>query len=159
MSFRGNPRNVDELVAYILEQLRTTQQAIYVAPPLAYGTPFVTLAETAGAGSVDQAIRVDAQIALFENSVSSTQAFGDAATKGSAAKAARRDHKHGMPAAPVLGVAVQDEGVPLGQATSVNFVGAGVVATFAAGLATVTIAGGGGGGSATFLGVKKWGLT
>jgi hypothetical protein len=37
--------------------------------------------------------------ALFDATVPSTQAFGDAAAAGSAAVAARRDHKHAMPAA------------------------------------------------------------
>lgn len=37
--------------------------------------------------------------ALFDATVPSTQAFGDAASAGSAAVAARRDHKHAMPAA------------------------------------------------------------
>lgn len=102
MSFRGEARNVDEIVAYILEQLRTQQQAVYTAPigSTTYGTPFVTVGETALPGAVDQAIRVDGRLALFENVVSSTQAFGDVATKGASAKVARRDHKHAMPAAP-----------------------------------------------------------
>jgi hypothetical protein len=38
--------------------------------------------------------------ALFDATVPSTQAFGDAAATGSATVAARRDHKHAMPAAP-----------------------------------------------------------
>lgn len=37
--------------------------------------------------------------ALFDATVPSTQAFGDAAAAGSATVAARRDHKHAMPAA------------------------------------------------------------
>lgn len=37
--------------------------------------------------------------ALFDATVPSTQAFGDAAATGSATVAARRDHKHAMPAA------------------------------------------------------------
>jgi len=40
--------------------------------------------------------------ALFDATVPSTQAFGDAAATGSAAVAARRDHKHAMPATPDL---------------------------------------------------------
>lgn len=38
--------------------------------------------------------------ALFDATVPSTQAFGDSAATGSATVAARRDHKHAMPAAP-----------------------------------------------------------
>jgi len=41
--------------------------------------------------------------ALFDTTVPSTQAFGDAALVGSAAVAARRDHKHAMMANPVSG--------------------------------------------------------
>lgn len=54
------------------------------------------------------------------------------------------------------GVTIEDEGVVEGVATIVDFVGAGVSVTFAAGEATVTIPGGGGGGSADFLGIAKW---
>jgi hypothetical protein len=43
-------------------------------------------------------------------------------------------------------VTVEDTGVPLGVATTFDFVGAGVTATYAAGTATVTIPGGGGAG-------------
>jgi hypothetical protein len=41
--------------------------------------------------------------------------------------------------------AIQDEGLAQGFAYTLNFVGAGVVATVVAGVATITIAGGGGG--------------
>jgi hypothetical protein len=50
------------------------------------------------------------------------------------------------------GVDVEDEGVAVVTASTLNFVGAGVTATDVAGVATVTIPGGGGGGSAwTFV--------
>ena len=44
---------------------------------------------------------------------------------------------------------VQDEGTILGNATSFNFIGAGVTTSFSAGTASVTIAGGGGAGEVT----------
>lgn len=52
-------------------------------------------------------------------------------------------------------VSFEDEGVALGTASTVNFVGDGVTAAVAAGTATVTIPGGG--GSGTFWGIAKWG--
>lgn len=49
--------------------------------------------------------------ALFDATVPSTQAFGDAAATGSAAVSARRDHKHAMPATPTVeGTAVLSTG-------------------------------------------------
>ncbi len=66
-----------------------------------FGTPAITLGTSAAAGSIDEPIRRDATIAAFDTTVPSTQAFGDAAAIGTAAFAARRDHKHAMPATPV----------------------------------------------------------
>ncbi len=65
-----------------------------------YGTPAVVLGTAAAAGSTDEAIRRDSTIVAFDATVPSTQAFGDSAAAGSAAVAARRDHKHAMPATP-----------------------------------------------------------
>jgi hypothetical protein len=48
-------------------------------------------------------------------------------------------------------VATQDEGSALGAASTLNFVGAGVTASFSSGTTTVTIPGGGGGGTETLL--------
>jgi hypothetical protein len=49
--------------------------------------------------------------ALFDATVPSTQAFGDAAAAGSAVVAARRDHKHAMPATPTVeGTAILSTG-------------------------------------------------
>jgi hypothetical protein len=67
------------------------------------GTPAVTLSTTNAAGSGPDVLAVDATIAVFDATVPVTQAFGDSAATGSAGKAARRDHKHGMPAAPAGG--------------------------------------------------------
>lgn len=64
------------------------------------GTPALVLSTTAVAGVASTFIRDDDQIIAFDATVPVTQAFGDAAATGAAALAARRDHKHGMPAAP-----------------------------------------------------------
>ena len=63
-----------------------------------FGTPALTLGTANAAGSTDEAIRRDATILAFDATVPVTQAFGDSAATGSAAIAARRDHRHGMPA-------------------------------------------------------------
>jgi hypothetical protein len=47
----------------------------------------------------------------------------------------------------IPGVITDDEGNVLGTATTLNFVGAGVTATVAEGVATINIPGGGGGGT------------
>lgn len=61
-------------------------------------TPAIVLGSAAAAGSTLTPIRSDATIAAFDATNPSTQAFGDAAVVGTAAFAARRDHKHAMPA-------------------------------------------------------------
>ncbi len=65
-----------------------------------YGTPAVVLGTAAAAGSIDEAIRRDSTVVAFDATSPSTQAFGDAAAVGTAGVAARRDHKHAMPATP-----------------------------------------------------------
>lgn len=64
------------------------------------GTPAVVLGSAAAAGVSGNFLRRDDTIAAFDTTVPSTQAFGDAAAVGTAAVAARRDHKHAMPATP-----------------------------------------------------------
>lgn len=64
-----------------------------------FATPAIVLGTAAAAGSASTVIRSDATIVAFDATVPVTQAFSDAAATGSAAVAARRDHKHGMPAA------------------------------------------------------------
>lgn len=61
------------------------------------GTPALTLGTTNTAGVATTYIRTDDTILAFDATVPSTQASGDAAAAGSAAVAARRDHKHAMP--------------------------------------------------------------
>jgi hypothetical protein len=63
-----------------------------------FATPAVVLGSSAAAGAAGTVIRSDGTIAAFDTTVPSTQAFGDAAAVGTAAFAARRDHKHAMPA-------------------------------------------------------------
>lgn len=62
-----------------------------------FGTPSLTLGTAAATGAAGTVIRSDATIVAFDATVPVTQAFGDTAATGSAAVAARRDHKHGMP--------------------------------------------------------------
>jgi hypothetical protein len=63
-----------------------------------YGVPAVVLGTAAAEGNDTTVLRTDATIVAFDATVPSTQAIGDAASVGAAAKAARRDHKHAMPA-------------------------------------------------------------
>lgn len=63
-----------------------------------FATPAVALGAAAAAGAASTVIRSDSTIAAFDATSPTTQAIGDSAAVGSAAFAARRDHKHGMPA-------------------------------------------------------------
>ncbi len=63
-----------------------------------YGTPALTLGTANAAGSTDEVIRRDATILAFDATAPVTQAYSDTAAAGTATVAARRDHKHGMPA-------------------------------------------------------------
>jgi len=65
-----------------------------------FATPGLTLGTANSAGVANTLIRSDATVAAFDATVPTTMAFGDAAAAGSAAVAARRDHKHGSPASP-----------------------------------------------------------
>ncbi len=67
---------------------------------VSYATPAIVLGSAAAAGAASTVIRSDGTIAAFDTTAPTTQAFGDAAAVGTAAFAARRDHKHAMPAAP-----------------------------------------------------------
>jgi hypothetical protein len=68
-----------------------------------FATPAIVLGTAAAAGAASTTIRSDSTIVAFDTTVPVTQAFSDTATTGSAAVAARRDHKHGMPAASGVG--------------------------------------------------------
>jgi hypothetical protein len=62
----------------------------------------VALGTAAAAGTSGQAMATDDTILAFDATAPSTQAFGDSAAVGSASVAARRDHKHAMPASPAV---------------------------------------------------------
>lgn len=66
----------------------------------AFATPTIVLGTAAAAGAASTLIRSDSTIVGFDTTVPVTQAFGDAAATGAATVASRRDHVHGMPAAP-----------------------------------------------------------
>jgi hypothetical protein len=66
------------------------------------GTPALTLGTANTPGAAATFIRDDDTILTFDATVPVTQAFADAAAVGAATVAARRDHKHGMPATPAL---------------------------------------------------------
>jgi hypothetical protein len=66
-------------------------------PVTAFAAPALSFDSSAAAGSDSTAIRTDATVALFDVTAPATLAFGQAAAVGTAAKAARRDHEHGMP--------------------------------------------------------------
>jgi len=77
---------------------------------VSFATPAIVLGTAAAAGAAATTIRSDATIVAFDATVPTTQAFGDSAATGVAAVAARRDHKHAMPANPVTEAAVRDIG-------------------------------------------------
>ena len=107
------------------------------------GTPAVVLGTAAAAGSSPDFLRRDDTIVGFDATVPVTQAFGDAAATGSIARAARRDHKHGMPAAPAaeraaasttpaaIGTAAVGVGTTDARADHVHATGAGTPTTSA----------------------------
>ena len=66
------------------------------------GNNSISLGTAVNNGSSASFLRSDATIPMFDTTSPSTQAFGDNAVIGSVATAARRDHKHAMPAAPTL---------------------------------------------------------
>ncbi len=70
-------------------------------PGVTYGTPALTLGTANTSGATSEALKRDSTIAAFDTTAPTTQAFGDSAAVGTAAFAARRDHKHAMPATPV----------------------------------------------------------
>lgn len=65
-----------------------------------FATNAVVLGTAAAAGAATTPMRSNDTIAAFDATAPVTQAFGDAAAVGAIAFAARRDHKHGMPALP-----------------------------------------------------------
>lgn len=95
----------------------------------AYATPALTLGTANAAGSASSTIRSDATIAAFDTTVPTTATFGATAATGSVARAARRDHAHGMPANPTTGtmdgnarVAIRNNGTLVGTRRAVNLI-------------------------------------
>jgi hypothetical protein len=119
--------------------------SVAVAPPIVLGA-------AAAEGAAATFVRSDATIAAFDATVPVVQAYADAAATGAAAVAARRDHRHGMPAATrLLGITVFNGGgtfnTPAGtNALMVEGLGGGGGGAGAA--QTATNAGAGGGGAA-----------
>jgi hypothetical protein len=88
-----------------------------------FASPSITLGTAAVSGSAGTGIQTDATIIAFDATVPVTQAFSDAAAAGAAAVAARRDHKHGMMAAPATGLLASNfvfNEVPAGTVNGVN---------------------------------------
>ena len=84
-----------------------------------FATPAIVLGTAAAAGSAATVIRSDATIVAFDATAPANEAFGDSAATGSAAVAARRDHKHGMPTAAVTTSGLtQATGKLLGRSTA-----------------------------------------
>ena len=67
-------------------------------PSATSGTPNLQLATSNAAGVATSFVAADATIAVFDGTVPTASAPGDAAATGSAAITARRDHKHGREA-------------------------------------------------------------
>lgn len=65
-------------------------------------TPAILLGVAAAAGTGTTPFRHNSTIVAFDATAPSTQAFSDAAVVGTVDLAARRDHKHAMPADPVV---------------------------------------------------------
>ena len=72
-----------------------------------FATNALLLGPAAAAGAATTPLRSNDTIAAFDATVPVTQAFADVAATGSVAFAARRDHKHGMPASPAAFVPSQ----------------------------------------------------
>ncbi len=69
---------------------------------VSFGTPAPTWSTADAIGSSGKAMQSDATLALFNVAVPVTQAFGDSASAGTVAFAPRLDHKHAMPANPLI---------------------------------------------------------
>jgi len=82
------------------------------------GTPALTLSTANTAGTANDFIRTDDTILAFDATAPSTQDFSDAAAAGTAAVAARRDHKHAMPASPAVPSAANPTGTVAGAAVN-----------------------------------------
>lgn len=79
------------------------------------GTPAPVLSTSNAAGNATTYLRTNDQLALFDATAPTTQAFSDSAAVGTAAFAARRDHKHAWPA---LGTSAAAIGTSTGGSTT-----------------------------------------
>lgn len=106
------------------------------------GTPAVVLGTAAAAGSATSYVATDATIVAFDATVPATQAMGDSAAAGSAVVAARRDHKHAMPAlgttAAAIGTSAGGSAVTPSKSDHVHATGAGTPSTQAFGDSAAT---------------------
>jgi len=106
------------------------------------GTPAVVLSSTAAAGNATTYLRTNDQIIAFDATAPTTQAFSDAAAAGSAAVAARRDHKHAWPAlgttAAAIGTSAGGSATTPSKSDHVHATGAGTPSTQAFGDAAAT---------------------
>ncbi len=107
-----------------------TKQDVLPAKPAAEVKPTST---TNAAGVATTYLRTDDQLALFDATAPATQAFSDAAAAGSAAIAARRDHKHAWPAlgttAAAVGTSAGGSAVTPSKSDHVHATGAGTPST------------------------------
>lgn len=110
-----------------------------------FAAPAFTFGTSAAAGSATTAVRSDATLALFDATVPTTSAEGDAAAVGSAGVAARRDHRHGREAfgttAAAIGTSAGGAATTPSKSDHVHATGAGVPSTQAIGDAAATGAG------------------
>lgn len=96
-----------------------------------FATPAIVLGTAAAAGVAATVIRSDSTIVAFDATTPVTQALADSAATGSVAFAARRDHKHGMPAlstaTPIVasGAGATGTGIPSSREDHVHPAGAG----------------------------------
>jgi trimeric autotransporter adhesin len=86
----------------------------------AFATNAIVLGTAAAAGVATTHLRSDDTIAAFDATAPVTQAFGDAAAVGVINFAARRDHKHGMPAAPIQTIPGLVRVTPIAYAASIT---------------------------------------
>ncbi len=91
-------RQLDNNTLWMLTATTPTWNQVGGTAVPSFATPAIVLGTAAAAGAAGTVIRSDGTIVAFDATVPSTQAYGDSAATGSAAVAARRDHKHAMPA-------------------------------------------------------------
>lgn len=114
---------------------------------IANATPkWITLAISIPAANVRNVLGIDngelrpSWKTALDATAPTTIAISAVAAAGTSLIFAHRDHTHGAP--DIWAVTINDEGVGQGNASILDFVGAGVAATVAAGTATITITGG-----------------